>query len=263
MTTQDVFYFLWDLLYNGSVANGLQLAWGALIGAAVSAISAGIGAAASASNAKKNYKAQLARNKSERDANEAWFNRKYNEDATNTADAQLALRRVNDEIRKRTQSAMGRKNVIGGTDASMATQQQYNAEAMGNTLGDTIANAERRKDGIEAQYRNRDQELSEQRGNIESNYATQKSQNTAQAVSGMLSAAASAAASAADSNGKATRSSLNDGVDNSGLTQAKAQADQWKTTQSDKLNKSIGDHLAQSGDDTMRIMSERAKRIGG
>lgn len=221
--------FLLDLLVGNS--HGVTMAWGALIGAAVGLGSSIIGSKASSDAAKASRDAQLkaieeqkAELQKQKEQNQAWYNRRYNEDATNRADAQVAIRRTNDAIKKRTQAALGKKNVIGGTDASMATVQQQNAEAMGNALGDIVAKSEARKGNIEQQYRQTDSQLNSnnnqltsQEGLVNANYEAARSQNTANAVTGALKAVGSGVGALADAGIGSGKSSAS-GSANSGIS---------------------------------------------
>lgn len=180
-------------------------------------IAAGISAAASIGNAifgsrsaAKQRREQLAALRRERDANRAWYNRRYNEDATQRADAQLMMSRVNAYNKKRSQAAAGKKAVIGGTDATLATAQQANAEAVGNALGDIVSNAEARKDNIEAQYRSNDQQLATSESNVKAAAEEAKRSNVAQAATGLVNAASSVIANSGGGTGNETTSAMTD-----------------------------------------------------
>lgn len=162
-----------------------------LVGAAISAASSIGNAIFGSRSAAKQRREQLAALRRERDANRAWYNRRYNEDATQRADAQLMMSRVNAYNKKRTQAALGKKNVIGGTDATLATTQQANAEAVGNALGDIVTNAESRKDNIESQYRSRDHQLANAENEVNVAAETAKRAAVAQAATGALKTAGS------------------------------------------------------------------------
>lgn len=176
-------------------------------------IAAGISAAASIGNAifgsnsaARQRREQLAALRRERDANRAWYNRRYNEDATQRADAQRMMTRVNAYNKKRSQAAAGRRAVVGGTDATLATAQQANAEAVGNALSDISVNAEARKDNIEAQYRSNDQQLASQESSVKAAAEEARRSNVAQAATGVVNAASGVIAnSGGGSVGEATK----------------------------------------------------------
>lgn len=187
---EELLSFLQSLLYGDMDETQLAIApviAAAAIGAGTSILSGIFGS----SSAKKQKEEQLKALRKQQADNRAWFNRRYNEDATQTASAQLMMRRANDAIKKRTQAALGRKNVVGGTDASMAATQQANAEAVGNALGDIVANAEARKDGIEQQYRQTSSQIAQQMSDVNSSYEAAKRQNMANAATGALKSMAS------------------------------------------------------------------------
>lgn len=142
-------------------------------------------------SANKQRKEQLATlNKMKRENNN-WYNRRYNEDATQRADAQRMLSMTNEAIKKRNQAARGKQKVTGGTDASLAGTQQRNAEAVGNALATTTVNAQNRKDNIEAQHRNTNNEIEAQKSAVNAAAEKSKRDNTAAAVTGALSATSS------------------------------------------------------------------------
>lgn len=174
-------------------------------------IAAGISAAASigssifgSSQARKEKRRQLKAIEKQKAENRNWYNRRYYEDATQRADAQRMLTRTNDAIKKRTQAAYGRKAVVGGTDATLASTQQANAEAMGNAMGDIVANAEARKDDIEQQYRSRQQELDAAASNVRTSYSQARRENVANAATGVMNAAASVVANSGDTGASKT-----------------------------------------------------------
>lgn len=178
------------------------------LGIAPIVAAAAISAAASIGNAifggisaKKQKKQQLKAIKEAQRENRNWYNRRYNEDATQRADTQRMLTRTNDAIKKRTRAAYGRKAVVGGTDASIASTQQENAVAMGNAMSDIVANAEARKDNIEQQYRARQQELENQKSNVQATAEQAKREATAQAATGAVSAMSSVIANSGDATG--------------------------------------------------------------
>lgn len=210
----DLFSFLRDFLFTTDGC-GVQMAIAPIVIAAAISAAASIGSSIFGSKAaKKERKQRLAAINKQKKENRDWYNRRYYEDATQRADAQRMITRTNDAIKKRTQAAYGRKAVVGGTDATLASTQQANAETMGNAMGDIVANAENRKDDIEAQYRERQQQLEGAESDVNTTYSQAKRQNVANAASGVSNAAASIVANSGStgaskvsgSNGAATRS---------------------------------------------------------
>lgn len=93
--------------------------------------------------------------------NQNWFDRRYNEDSTQRADAQAVLTRLTEMIRNRNKAAEGSAAVMGGTDESVAAAKEAGNRAIADTMSNIAASGDRRKDIIEGQYRNRDHEIDE------------------------------------------------------------------------------------------------------
>lgn len=122
----------------------------------------------------------------EKSKNQAWFDRRYNEDSTQRAEAQAAITKMRETMKERTAAAAGTAAVMGGTEESMAIEKEAQNKAMAETLSNIAINGEARKDAIEAQYQARDSELfGLQLGNEQ-----QKANNIAGAIGGMSSAGA-------------------------------------------------------------------------
>lgn len=153
-----------------------------LIGAAVGAagsIFGGISASKAMKRMKKNVEAQ-------RKANQDWYDRRYNEDATQRADAQRILTQTEQSIKNRNQQAAGAQAVMGGTDESTAAAKAANAQALADATSQIAVNAENRKDQIEQTYQQRDSQINEALNNLEIN----KAQAISQAVQGVAKAGA-------------------------------------------------------------------------
>lgn len=160
---------------------------GSLLGAGMSAVGSVFGGIA-ASKAMKKVKGSL---ESQKRANEAWFNRRYNEDATQRADAQRILSRTEDMIRSRNKQAEGVQAVMGGTEESVAAAKSANSQAMAEAASQIAVNAAARKDQLEGQYQQRDAALDSQLNQMEVNKAKAIGsgvQGVAQAGAGMADA---------------------------------------------------------------------------
>ncbi len=116
---------------------------GSAIGAAGS-IFGGISASKAMKRAKKNVEAQ-------RQKNQDWYDRRYNEDATQRADAQRILAQTEESIKQRNKQAAGSAAVMGGTDESVAAAKAANNQALADATSQIAANAEARKDNINKQ----------------------------------------------------------------------------------------------------------------
>ena len=124
----------------------------------------------SASKAMKKVKANLERQKQE---NQDWFDRQYNEDATQRADAQRILTKTEDSIRARNRQAAGTAAVMGGTDESVAAAKAANNEALAEAASQIAVAGDARKDAIESQYQQRNADLENQLNNMEIEKANQ------------------------------------------------------------------------------------------
>ena len=155
----------------GSIAGGALGAAGSIFG--------GISASKAMRRVKKNLQAQ-------KEANQDWYDRRYNEDATQRADAQRILTLTEESIRNRNRQAAGAQAVMGGTDESTAAAKAANAQALADATSQIAAGAENRKDQIEQTYQQRDSQINEALNNLEIN----KAQAISQAVQGVAKAGA-------------------------------------------------------------------------
>lgn len=155
----------------GSIAGGALGAAGSIFG--------GISASKAMRRVKKNLQAQ-------KEANQNWYDRRYNEDATQRADAQRILTQTEESIRNRNRQAAGAQAVMGGTDERTAAAKAANAQALADATSQIAVNAENRKDQIEQTYQQRDSQINEALNNLEMN----KAQAISQAVQGVAKAGA-------------------------------------------------------------------------
>lgn len=136
---------------------------GGAIGAGLSAVGSIFGNI-SASKAMKKVKNNL---NEQRKRNQDWYDRRYNEDATQRADAQAILTKTEEAIKSRNRAAAGTAAVMGGTEESVAATKAANAQAQAEATSNIAVNAERRKDAIEQQYQQRDAQIEEALNNLE------------------------------------------------------------------------------------------------
>lgn len=158
---------------------------GSLIGGGLSAIG-GIFGGISASKAMKKVRNNI---KDQQQANEDWYNRRYNEDATQRADAQRILTHTEEAIKNRNRQAAGTAAVMGGTEESFAATKAANAQAMAEAASQIAVAGDARKDRIEGQYQERDAKLNDALNNVE----MQKAQAISSAVQGVANAGANIA----------------------------------------------------------------------
>ena len=150
---------------------------GSAIGTGLSIVS-GIFGGLSASKANKRVKKDI---ESQREENKEWYNRSYNEDATQRASAQRMLAKTEEALRMRNKQMEGAMAVTGSTEESVAAQKAANAQALAETASQIAVDGERRKDAIERQYMAKEDALRSELHDVERNRANQ----TAQAVQGV------------------------------------------------------------------------------
>lgn len=155
---------------------------GSLVGAGLSAVGSvfgGISASKAMKKVKKNLEAQ-------KQANQDWYDRRYNEDATQRADAQRILTKTEEMIKNRNKQAAGAQAVMGGTEESVAAAKAANNQALADATSQIAVNADARKDQIEQTYQQKDAQLQDALNNIEIN----KAQAISSAVQGVAQAGA-------------------------------------------------------------------------
>lgn len=153
---------------------------GGAIGAGLSAVGSIFGNI-SASKAMKKVKNNL---NEQRKRNQDWYDRRYNEDATQRTDAQAILTRTEETIRARNKQAAGTQAVMGGTEEGVAATKAANNQALADATATIAVNAEARKDAIESQFQAKDEAIQQQFNDLEQ----KKAQNTAQAIQGVVQA---------------------------------------------------------------------------
>ena len=150
-----------------------------LIGSAIGAtgsIFGGISASKAMKKTKSNVEAQ-------RQKNQNWYDRRYNEDYTQRADAQLT--QTEESIKNRNKQAAGVQAVMGGTDESVPAAKEANSKALADATSQIAAQADARKDNIEATYMQNDNAFVEQLNQLEKG----KAEAIAGSVQGVTSAA--------------------------------------------------------------------------
>lgn len=154
---------------------------GSLIGGAMKiggSIFGGYKASQALKQVRKNLDNQLRENQD-------WYDRRYNEDATQRADAQRMLAMTNDLIKQRNKAAAGTQAVMGGTEESVAATKAANANALADTASQIAVAGANRKDDIENKYIANKANINKQLNDMQ----TQKANNIVNAVNGVSSAA--------------------------------------------------------------------------
>lgn len=156
-------------------------------------IGAGLGLASSIAGGIANRKARrkqeqmLAQQQRE---NQAWYDRKYNEDPTKRADTVRLLTQMQEQIKNRNRAAKGRQAVMGGTEDSTTAVKEANNKTLADTTSQIVAANEARKDAIEQQYQQNKRSIQGQQMQMEA----EKSADTANVAAGVVGTAANIAA---------------------------------------------------------------------
>lgn len=159
---------------------------GALIGAGLGLASSIAGGVANR-KARKKQEQMIAQQQRE---NQAWYDRKYNEDPTKRADTVRLLTQMQEQIKNRNMAAKGRQAVMGGTEDSTTAVKEANNKTLADTTSQIVAANDSRKDNIEQQYMNRKNQLQNQQMGVDA----EKAADTANAVAGVAGTAANIAA---------------------------------------------------------------------
>ena len=158
---------------------------GSIIGAgmqAIGSIAGGIIQNKATQKVEKNLEQQ-------QQQNQDWYDRRYNEDATQRADAQRLLTMTENSIRERNKQAAATAAVMGGTEESVAAAKAANNQALVDATSNIAASADARKDNIENQFMATRANLYGQQNNM----TMKKAEATGQAVQGIADAAGSIA----------------------------------------------------------------------
>lgn len=188
---------------------------GAIIGGVMSLAGSIAGGVMSARNEREARDARMRGNQAAFDAasaslakreheNRMWYDRRYNEDATQRADAQRLLTEVGERIKRANRAAAGTAAVMGGTEEAAAAAREQNNQALADTASQIAADAADRKDKVEDIYRRQADALEDARAQatinkalsdaeIQANYNTQVSQNVTQAATQAIQAGANVA----------------------------------------------------------------------
>ena len=153
----------------GSIIGGAMKLGGSIFG--------GIKASREAKKQQKMLDAQKAEN-------QAWYNRRFNEDGTQRADAQRLLTNTQDLLRRQTMAA-GANAVTGASTEAVAAQKAANNQALAEATSTIAAASDARKDNIEQQYQTNNNALADKQMQI----SRQKQNAITQAVQGVAGTA--------------------------------------------------------------------------
>jgi hypothetical protein len=130
---------------------------------------------------KVNDQAQAAHDAKVKETDD-WWARKENEDILARSEMQNILRKQRELYNEQMQRARATNLVAGGTDESLALQQQSANKAVGDTMAEMASQASAIKDANEAQYLQRKDALYNSQQQIYANRANAISQAASQAA---------------------------------------------------------------------------------
>lgn len=159
-----------------------------------SLIGAGLGAAASIyGGLKAKQAAKKANNMLAKELNyaQAWYDRRYNEDATQRADAQRIINDAWERLKSVNRHAAGTAAVMGGTDESVAAVKAASAKTAADISAQVAAAGAARKDQIENQYQSQRGALTQQQYANQLGVAQNVANATANAANSLMAAGAS------------------------------------------------------------------------
>lgn len=174
---------------------------GTLIGAGLGLASSIAGGIANR-KARKKQEQMLAQQQRE---NQAWYDRKYNEDPTKRADTVRLLTQMQEQIKNRNRAAKGRQAVMGGTEDSTTAVKEANNKTIADTTSQIVAANEARKDAIEQQYQQNKRSIQGQQMQMEAD----KAAGTANVAAGVAGTAANIAATLDSGSGKSKAPDMN------------------------------------------------------
>lgn len=158
---------------------------GAIAGAAIQAGSSIYGAIKS-SQANKRATGLIKRMQ---DENRKWYEDAMNEDYLQRPDVMNILRKQRELLNEQYHRARATNVVAGGTDESLALQQQAANDTLGETTANIAAQSADYKESKENQFRERDAQLNQWQVNLLQNEASQIAQAAGQvgkAVGGLV-----------------------------------------------------------------------------
>lgn len=166
---------------------------GAIAGAAIQAGSTIYGAIKSSQANKRAMDLLQAR----KDENKKWYEDKMSEDYTQRSDVLNILRKQRELLAEQYKRARTTNVVAGGTDESLALQQEAANATLGETTANVAAQAADYKEAVEGQYRATEAALDQQEMGIHQQQAQAIASAAGQvgkAVSGLMGGTGKAAA---------------------------------------------------------------------
>lgn len=163
------------------------------IAGAASSIIGGVKARNAAKAAERRQRAREAEE-------DAWYNRRYNEDYADTAAGQNLIRRAQEYARENWRKTTGAKAVGGATDAASAMAKEAGNKMVGDTIANMAAQDTARKDRVDTLHRNAREQFAQQDMARETQRANSIQNASQNASNAMLSAAAALGSAKAQQN---------------------------------------------------------------
>lgn len=160
--------------------------WVAIAGLALAAASTILGGVSSAEKSRK-----AGRELRERENREnAWYQRRYNEDYIDTKAGQAALNEAKEYARDYTKKAEGAAAVTGGTDAATAAAKQSGNRMIADTIRNISAQDTARKGSLDRLHQNSQDQFSQQSQTIYQKEAADIAKTAAQTSDALMQGAA-------------------------------------------------------------------------
>lgn len=187
---QNGFVMKWNFIINGAPLGSGDLSSGyaprkkmwvdiAIAGAmAAAGIISSLVSGNQASKKQREAEDRVNRAKAE---NEAWYNRRYNENYVDTNAGRHIINMAREAAKENWKRASGAAAVTGGTDAATALAKEQGNKMIGNAVAQIAAHDTARKDNVDATYRANQSRLEQQQIAIDQQHAA----NISQAGSGL------------------------------------------------------------------------------
>lgn len=95
----------------------------------------------------------------QRAKNDAWYNRNYYQNYLDSKEAQSAIKRVEDTMRRRKQETQATAAVTGGTQEAVLAQEENDQKLMGDVVGNLAARGDAIKRQVDAQKQAMDNDI--------------------------------------------------------------------------------------------------------
>lgn len=133
-----------------------------MIGAAVSAVAGIAGGIMGNIKAGQAAREQQRLIESAKRDEQAWYDRNYYQNSIDSSSGRAAIKRVEDTLKKRSETAQATAAVMGGTPEAVLAQQANDQQLMSDTVGNLAEQDTARKAQIDAQHQNNQQNFNAQ-----------------------------------------------------------------------------------------------------